>query len=177
MREWSTAFFHQPRIGRRGETFQMTKFRTMDEDAEAQKGSLAGLNEAEGLFKIAKDLRITRVGQVLRRFSFDELPQLFNVLRGDMSLVGPRPLVPDDDERVEGWDRRRLDISPGMTGIWQVLGSSRIPLHEMVKIDYLSGPRGLCGSTRIFSCGQFRTSSGDGGSSKPAAPPLSVQPR
>jgi len=117
----------------------MTKFRTMDKDAEAQKENLAGLNEAEGLFKIAKDPRSTRVGQVLRRFSFDELPQLLNVLRGDMSLVGPRPLVPDDDERVEGWHRRRLDISPGMTGIWQVLGFSRTPLHEMVKIDYLYG--------------------------------------
>jgi len=132
-------FFRQPRIGRRGEIFQMTKFRTMCEGAEAQKNDLIELNEAEGLFKIANDPRLTRVGRVLRRFSCDELPQLFNVLRGDMSLVGPRPLVPDDDDRIEGWHRRRLDISPGMTGSWQVLGSSRIPLHEMVKIDYLYG--------------------------------------
>ena len=131
--------FRQPRIGRRGEIFQVLKFRTMCENAEAQKSTLIDLNEAEGLFKIANDPRITRVGRVLRRFSADELPQLFNVLRGDMSLVGPRPLVPDDDERVEGWHRRRLDISPGMTGIWQVLGSSRIPLYEMGKIDYLYG--------------------------------------
>ena len=131
--------FRQPRIGRRGEIFQLIKFRTMCENAEAQKSTLIELNEAEGLFKIANDPRITRVGRVLRRFSADELPQLFNVLRGDMSLVGPRPLVPDDDERVEGWHRRRLDISPGMTGIWQVLGSSRIPIYEMGKIDYLYG--------------------------------------
>jgi exopolysaccharide biosynthesis polyprenyl glycosylphosphotransferase len=130
-------FFRQCRIGRHGREFEMLKFRTMVADADTRKGDLVHLNEAEGLFKIAGDPRITRVGRFLRRLSLDELPQLFNVLRGDMSLVGPRPLVVDDDRRVEGWHRRRLDVPPGMTGVWQVLGSSRVPLNEMVTLDYL----------------------------------------
>jgi lipopolysaccharide/colanic/teichoic acid biosynthesis glycosyltransferase len=132
-------FFRQTRIGRDGEEFQMLKFRTMYDGADEDKAELLEHNEADGLFKIANDPRHTDVGRVLRRFSLDELPQLHNVMLGDMSLVGPRPLVADDDRRVEGWQRRRLDVPPGMTGIWQVLGSSRIPLHEMVKIDYLYG--------------------------------------
>ncbi len=129
--------FRQTRIGRDGREFRILKFRSMIVDAEALKAGLAHLNEAEGLFKIAEDPRITRVGAFLRRTSLDELPQLWNVLRGEMSLVGPRPLVAEDDRRVQGWERRRLGISPGMTGAWQLLGSSRIPLQEMVKIDYL----------------------------------------
>jgi exopolysaccharide biosynthesis polyprenyl glycosylphosphotransferase len=132
-------FFRQTRIGRDGEAFQMLKFRTMVDGAEEQKGELLDMNEAEGLFKIADDPRTTAVGRILRRFSLDELPQLLNVLRGEMSLVGPRPLVAEDDKQIQGWQRRRLEITPGMTGIWQVLGSARIPLHEMVKIDYLYG--------------------------------------
>jgi len=129
--------FRQTRIGRDGREFQILKFRSMVVGADDLKAGLAHLNEADGLFKIAADPRITRLGAFLRRTSLDELPQLWNVLWGEMSLVGPRPLVAEDDRRVEGWERRRLGISPGMTGAWQLLGSSRIPLAEMVKIDYL----------------------------------------
>jgi exopolysaccharide biosynthesis polyprenyl glycosylphosphotransferase len=130
-------FFRQPRIGRGGERFRIFKFRTMVADADSQKHELRHLNEADGLFKIAEDPRITRAGRFLRRTSLDEVPQLLNVLRGDMSLVGPRPLVPEEDERVEGWHRRRLQLTPGMTGHWQILGSARIPFEDMVRIDYL----------------------------------------
>jgi exopolysaccharide biosynthesis polyprenyl glycosylphosphotransferase len=133
-------FFRQRRIGRRGEVFSMLKFRTMAEDADAIKMELLDRNEATGgLFKITDDPRITRVGRFLRRSSIDELPQLLNVLAGDMSLVGPRPLVEDEDALIEGWQRRRLAVKPGMTGMWQIFGSSRIPMNEMVKIDYLYG--------------------------------------
>jgi exopolysaccharide biosynthesis polyprenyl glycosylphosphotransferase len=130
-------FFRQRRIGRDGEPFCMFKFRSMVPDAESRKANLRHLNEAEGLFKIAADPRITRVGRFLRSTSLDELPQLLNVLRGDMSLVGPRPLVLDEDEKILGLDRVRLHLTPGMTGHWQVLGSSRIPMEEMLGIDYL----------------------------------------
>jgi lipopolysaccharide/colanic/teichoic acid biosynthesis glycosyltransferase len=129
--------FRQKRIGQGGQAFNLLKFRTMYDGADAQKPKLLPLNEAEGLFKIANDPRITPVGRLLRSSSLDELPQLVNVLRGEMSLVGPRPLVAEEDSRVQGWLRRRLDVTPGMTGVWQVLGSARIPLHEMVKLDYL----------------------------------------
>lgn len=132
--------FHQPRIGRQGRRFAMAKFRSMVPDADAIKHDLRHRNEVEGgLFKIADDPRITRVGRFLRRTSLDELPQLLNVLAGSMSLVGPRPLVEDEDALIEGWQRRRLAVKPGMTGMWQIFGSSRIPMHEMVKIDYLYG--------------------------------------
>jgi exopolysaccharide biosynthesis polyprenyl glycosylphosphotransferase len=133
-------FFSQKRIGRQGEMFRMLKFRSMDADADSVKEALRALNEAEGgLFKIDGDPRVTRVGRLMRRTSLDELPQLLNVLRGEMSLVGPRPLVPDEDALIEGWRRRRLAVKPGMTGLWQIFGSSRIPMQEMVKIDYLYG--------------------------------------
>ncbi len=132
--------FRQRRMGRHGVPFEMLKFRTMVDGADAQKSALAARNEADGgLFKIKDDPRITRVGSRLREISLDELPQLFNVLSGDMSLVGPRPLVLDEDDRIEGWRRSRLELPPGMTGPWQVFGSARIPLNEMVKIDYLYG--------------------------------------
>lgn len=129
--------FRQCRIGKDGARFTMFKFRTMVEDAELRKDDLRHLNEARGLFKITDDPRITAVGRFLRRTSLDELPQLLNVFRGEMSLVGPRPLVPEDDLLVEGWERRRLVVYPGMTGLWQIFGSSRVPIDEMVKIDYL----------------------------------------
>jgi exopolysaccharide biosynthesis polyprenyl glycosylphosphotransferase len=131
-------FFRQLRVGQDGERFRMFKFRTMVPEADELKASLRQLNEAkEGLFKIARDPRITRVGRFLRRSALDELPQLFDVLRGEMSLVGPRPLVVDEDECVRGWYRRRLELMPGMTGPWQILGPARVPLQEMVAIDYL----------------------------------------
>jgi exopolysaccharide biosynthesis polyprenyl glycosylphosphotransferase len=133
-------FFRQQRIGRAGMQFAMLKFRTMYDGADEDKEALLALNEATGLFKIARDPRVTRVGRVLRRCHLDEIPQLLNVLRGEMSLVGPRPLVAEEDSRIEGFNRRRLDVPPGMTGVWQVLGSStRIPLEEMVKVDYIYG--------------------------------------
>jgi exopolysaccharide biosynthesis polyprenyl glycosylphosphotransferase len=130
-------FFRQERIGRDGEPFRIFKFRTMVADAEARKAELMAQNEANGLFKIENDPRITRVGRFLRKTSLDELPQLINVLLGEMSLVGPRPLILSEDETITGYDRNRLHLTPGMTGHWQIMGSSRVPMHEMVKIDYL----------------------------------------
>jgi exopolysaccharide biosynthesis polyprenyl glycosylphosphotransferase len=130
--------FRQRRVGRHGEHFSMFKFRTMVRDAEQMRESLSEHNEAQaGLFKIAADPRITRVGRLLRKSSLDELPQLLNVLRGEMSMVGPRPLVIEEDNCVEGRHRRRLELHPGMTGHWQILGPARVPLREMVAIDYL----------------------------------------
>ena len=121
-----------------GKRFQMLKFRTMVPDAEAMKEWLRHRNEAqEGLFKIAEDPRVTRVGRCCVSSALDELPQLWNIVRGEMSLVGPRPLVLDEDQRIEGWHRRRLELMPGMTGPWQILGPARVPLREMVAIDYL----------------------------------------
>ncbi len=131
-------FFRQLRVGRYGQRFHMLKFRTMVPEAEAMKESLRHRNEAkEGLFKIAADPRVTRMGRWLRQSALDELPQLLNIVRGEMSLVGPRPLVIEEDQRIEGWHRRRLELMPGMTGPWQILGPSRVPLREMVAIDYL----------------------------------------
>jgi lipopolysaccharide/colanic/teichoic acid biosynthesis glycosyltransferase len=129
--------FRQRRVGRHGDIFEMLKFRSMCDDAERRRAELSSLNEAEGLFKIRDDPRITPVGRWLRRTNLDELPQLINVLRGDMSLVGPRPLIPEEDASIVGWRRRRLDVAPGITGHWQVMGASRVPLDEMVVIDYL----------------------------------------
>ena len=130
--------FRQPRVGRDGELFEMIKFRSMYVGSETQRDELAEQNEAaDGLFKIAEDPRVTRVGRLLRRSSLDELPQLLNVMRGEMSLVGPRPLVVEEDRQIEGRHRRRLHLKPGMTGHWQIFGSSQIPLREMVTIDYL----------------------------------------
>jgi exopolysaccharide biosynthesis polyprenyl glycosylphosphotransferase len=130
--------YRQTRVGRHGNEFQLLKFRTMVSDADERKQELLARNEAPApLFKIANDPRTTRVGRLLRRLSLDELPQFFNVLRGDMSLVGPRPLVVDEDRLFSGWQRRRHHVAPGMTGPWQILGASRVPMSDMVKIDYL----------------------------------------
>lgn len=131
-------FFRQRRVGRQGKHFGLLKFRTMVPGADALKDSLRDRNEAqEGLFKIADDPRVTRVGGILRKSALDELPQLFNILAGEMSLVGPRPLVVDEDRNVKGWYRRRLELMPGLTGPWQILGPARVPLREMGAIDYL----------------------------------------
>jgi len=129
-------FFRQIRVGRDGRTFTIYKFRTMVTDAEQRKARLAVCNEAAGpLFKVHRDPRVTRVGAVLRRWSLDELPQLVNVLRGDMSLVGPRPALPEEARQHGHHMRRRLVVKPGMTGLWQVSGRSDLPWEEAVRLD------------------------------------------
>ncbi len=128
--------FGQKRVGKGGHIFTLYKFRSMHPDAEAQQELLADLNEADGpLFKIRCDPRCTRVGRWLRRFSLDELPQLYNVLRGDMSLIGPRPALPSEVEKYQPWHRRRLEVAPGITGLWQVSGRSDLPFDEMALLD------------------------------------------
>jgi exopolysaccharide biosynthesis polyprenyl glycosylphosphotransferase len=129
--------FRQERVGRRGDEFEIVKFRTMYDGAEQAHHELSELNETTGLFKIGEDPRVTRIGGFLRRSHIDELPQLLNVLRGEMSLVGPRPLVPAEDVAITGWYRRRSQITPGITGVWQLHGPVCLPLDEMVKLDYL----------------------------------------
>jgi exopolysaccharide biosynthesis polyprenyl glycosylphosphotransferase len=136
------AIFRQPRRGRGGSAFSIAKFRTMHVDAERRRmdAELVSRNEVDGpLFKIktGRDPRFTRIGPFLRRTSLDELPQLWNVLRGDMSLVGPRPFVIYEADQITGWGGRRLDMTPGITGLWQVLGRNDLPFEEMVKLDYL----------------------------------------
>jgi exopolysaccharide biosynthesis polyprenyl glycosylphosphotransferase len=130
-------FFRQDRIGRGGRRFSIVKLRTMVADADSRAEELRHLSAHPAWLLLDHDPRITRVGRLLRSTSLDELPQLWNVLRGDMSLVGPRPLPVDEDARISGWGRRRLDLTPGITGLWQVLGRTAIPFEEMVKLDYL----------------------------------------
>ncbi|MEA2481110.1 MAG: hypothetical protein QOJ07_3032 [Thermoleophilaceae bacterium] len=130
-------FFKQVRIGKGGRRFTVRKFRTMVADAEARREELLAQSKDPNWLHLDDDPRITRLGRLLRQTSVDELPQLFNVLRGQMSLVGPRPLVESEDLRIEGWGRSRLDLTPGITGAWQVLGRTNIPFEEMVKLDYL----------------------------------------
>jgi exopolysaccharide biosynthesis polyprenyl glycosylphosphotransferase len=136
-----SVFFRQARVGQSGREFSIVKFRTMVHDAETLKETMAHLNKhAEcdpRMFKVPNDPRVTRVGRILRRTSLDELPQVWNVLRGEMSIVGPRPLIPSEAEHVTDWGERRLDLKPGITGLWQVLGRSDIPFEEMVRLDYL----------------------------------------
>jgi exopolysaccharide biosynthesis polyprenyl glycosylphosphotransferase len=129
--------FTQERVGKGGRRFRVHKFRTMVADAERQRAALLSESTDPNWLKLDRDPRVTRVGRRIRRLSLDELPQLWNVLRGQMSMVGPRPLIPAEDERVAGWARGRLDLTPGITGYWQVLGRTRIPFEEMVKLDYL----------------------------------------
>jgi lipopolysaccharide/colanic/teichoic acid biosynthesis glycosyltransferase len=131
--------FRQVRAGRNGKTFKVSKFRTMHRDAEERKKQYEDANEADDgvMFKIKDDPRITRVGGFLRRTSLDELPQLINVLAGQMSLVGPRPLILEEaEEAAQSWHVRRLDLRPGITGLWQISGRSDLPFEEMVRFDY-----------------------------------------
>ncbi len=131
-----SVLFRQIRCGLNGHTFTMLKLRTMCVDAEARKAGLSELNECDGpIFKVRKDPRITRVGRVLRKLSIDELPQLWNVLRGDMSLVGPRPPVPQEVDEYQTFERRRLSMRPGITCIWQVSGRSKIGFERWVQLD------------------------------------------
>ena len=128
--------FAQKRAGLGGNPFIIYKFRTMVMDAEAKKAQLKAKNEQDGpAFKIKDDPRVTRVGKFLRKTSIDELPQLWNVLKGDMTLVGPRPLPVNESDACEGWQRRRLDVTPGLTCIWQVRGRSRVSFAEWVRMD------------------------------------------
>lgn len=129
-------FFKQVRVGLRGRTFGMYKFRSMVVDAERQLGALRDRNEQTGpVFKMRHDPRVTRVGRFIRRFSIDELPQLLNVLRGEMSIVGPRPPVMAEVARYETWQRRRLSVKPGLTCFWQVQGRNAIGFDEWMRLD------------------------------------------
>ena len=133
------AFYRQPRRGRHGSTFRIVKFRTMYLGAEQERATVLHMNDVDGpLFKIkGEDPRVTRVGNFLRRTSLDEIPQLWNVVKGEMSLVGPRPFVIYEADQITGWARRRLEMTPGITGLWQVMGRNDIPFEEMTKLDYL----------------------------------------
>jgi exopolysaccharide biosynthesis polyprenyl glycosylphosphotransferase len=128
--------FKQRRSGLNGRTFDMLKFRTMELGAEDRQKDLAPHNEAAGpVFKIERDPRVTRVGRFLRKWSLDELPQIFNVLRGDMSIVGPRPPIPSEVEQYDRWQRRRLSMRPGLTCLWQISGRHRIGFDDWMRLD------------------------------------------
>lgn len=130
-------FFRQPRSGRNGKTFAIYKFRTMRVGAEAEQSGLLSRNEVDGpIFKLREDPRVTGFGAFLRKTSLDELPQLLNVLKGDMSLVGPRPFPVAESEQIQGWAARRFDVRPGMTGLWQVSGRNDLPYEELRRLDY-----------------------------------------
>jgi len=130
--------YRSARPGMGGAPFDCLKFRTMRADAEDAQDELEGLNEMDGaLFKIREDPRLTRVGRLLRRFSLDELPQLVNVVRGEMSLVGPRPLPLRDFERLEDWHKKRYLVLPGITGLWQVSGRADLDFDDLVRLDFL----------------------------------------
>lgn len=130
-------FFCQRRVGRFGRLFAFYKFRSMYTNAEARKVALMSANESgDGvIFKMRNDPRVTRVGRVIRRFSIDELPQLWNVLRGDLALVGPRPPVPSEVAQYTLEERKRLHVKPGLTCLWQISGRSELPFQEQVRLD------------------------------------------
>ena len=155
-------FFVQERMGAGGRRFRIFKFRSMYVDADDRKRDVEHLNkhveDGPRMFKVPADPRTTRFGCFLRRWSLDELPQLINVLRGEMSLVGPRPLILDEDQHIMGRQRRRLNLMPGVTGPWQVLGRSDIPFGEMITSTTCMSRTGRCGVTSSFSCRPFRRS-------------------
>jgi lipopolysaccharide/colanic/teichoic acid biosynthesis glycosyltransferase len=131
------ALFRQRRIGRAGQPFTIYKFRSMVANAESLKPALRKKSKSEGLFKLEDDPRVTRIGRILRRSYVDELPQLLNVMRGEMSLVGPRPLIESEDAMLEGHDRHRSRLTPGMTGPWQLRGPINASLAELARLDYM----------------------------------------
>jgi lipopolysaccharide/colanic/teichoic acid biosynthesis glycosyltransferase len=132
------AIYRSTRPGIGGKPFDCFKFRTMRERADQLQADLESLNEQSGaLFKIRHDPRLTKIGRLLRRFSLDELPQLVNVVRGEMSLVGPRPLPMRDFERLEEWHKKRYLVLPGMTGLWQVSGRAELDFDDLVRLDFL----------------------------------------
>ncbi|MCM3628766.1 sugar transferase [Paenibacillus glycanilyticus] len=131
-----SVFFYQTRVGRNEQTFKMFKFRSMIANAEEMLEGLLSHNEVEGaMFKMKKDPRITNVGKFIRKTSIDELPQLWNVIRGDMSLVGPRPALPREVQEYSSYDKLRLKVQPGCTGLWQVSGRNELSFNEMVELD------------------------------------------
>lgn len=129
-------FFKQDRVGKNGKLFKFYKFRSMRLDADKQKEEIEALNEKDGpIFKVRTDPRITSVGRFLRRSSLDEIPQIFNVVRGDMSIVGPRPPLPSEVENYQPWHRRRLEVTPGITCLWQISGRSQLSFNEWMRLD------------------------------------------
>jgi lipopolysaccharide/colanic/teichoic acid biosynthesis glycosyltransferase len=144
--------FMQRRAGLGGRPFRICKFRTMGVDAEAKKQALRSISEQDGpAFKLTNDPRVTKIGKLLRKTSLDELPQFWNVLMGDMSLVGPRPLPIDEQNGVEQWQRARLEVTPGLTCIWQIKGRSQVSFADWVRMDmnYLRR-RTLLGDLKIL---------------------------
>ncbi|MBP3041338.1 sugar transferase [Bacillaceae bacterium Marseille-Q3522] len=131
-----SVFFSQKRVGKNGKVFHIYKFRSMVSDAEKKLDKLLNKNEVSGaMFKMKDDPRVTKVGRILRKTSMDELPQLFNVLKGDMSLVGPRPPLPREVEKYTTYDMQRLTVTPGCTGLWQISGRSSVGFAKMVELD------------------------------------------
>ena len=128
--------YYQERNGHKGKPFKMYKFRSMVSNAEELLGQLMSQNEVQGcMFKIKDDPRVTKIGRFIRKTSIDELPQLINVIKGDMSIVGPRPPIPHEVENYEPWQKLRLSVKPGLTGLWQISGRSSIGFEEMVRLD------------------------------------------
>jgi exopolysaccharide biosynthesis polyprenyl glycosylphosphotransferase len=129
-------FFRQERVGKNGRGFKFYKFRSMHTDAERQRQEVETMNEQDGpIFKVRSDPRITSVGKFLRRSSLDEIPQIFNVFKGEMSIVGPRPPLPSEVEQYQPWHRRRLEVTPGITCLWQISGRSHLSFNEWMRLD------------------------------------------